>query len=112
MDATIFQYAIEALLTLLSPTHFLYLFMGVTIGLTIGLIPGLGGIAGMAIIMPFLFGMDPGLALAMMIGLSSTTSTSDTFMSVLVGVPGGSSAQATVLDGFPLARQGMAARAL
>lgn len=112
MDASFLQYAADALLTLLSPTHFLYLFIGVAIGLVIGLIPGLGGIAGVAIIMPFLFGMDPGLALAMMIGLTSTTSTSDTFMSVLVGVPGGSSAQATVLDGFPLAQQGLAARAL
>ena len=112
MDASFVQYALDALLILLTPTHFMYLGLGVLMGLSIGLIPGLGGIAGMAIIMPFLFGMEPSLALAMMIGLTSTTSTSDTFMSVLVGVPGGSSAQATVLDGFPLAKQGFAARAL
>ncbi|NKB79886.1 tripartite tricarboxylate transporter permease [Ochrobactrum daejeonense] len=96
----------------MTPAHILYLALGVVMGLTLGLLPGLGGIAGMAIIMPFLFGMEPSLALAMMIGLTSTTSTSDTFMSVLIGVPGGSSAQATVLDGFPLAKQGYAARAL
>lgn len=112
MDTSFVQYAFDALLILLTPTHIVYLALGVVMGLTLGLLPGLGGIAGMAIIMPFLFGMEPSLALAMMIGLTSTTSTSDTFMSVLIGVPGGSSAQATVLDGFPLAKQGYAARAL
>ena len=51
-------------------------------------------------------------ALAMMIGLTSVTATSDTFPSVLMGIPGTASSQATVLDGFPLSKQGQAARAL
>ena len=48
----------------------------------------------------------------MIIGLLAVTNTSDTFPAVLVGIPGTSSAQATILDGFPLARRGEAARAL
>ncbi|NCV52798.1 MAG: tricarboxylate transporter, partial [Gammaproteobacteria bacterium] len=50
--------------------------------------------------------------LALMIGLVAVVPTSDTFASVLMGIPGSSSSQATVLDGFPLAKQGQAARAL
>jgi TctA family transporter len=56
--------------------------------------------------------MDPSNALAMMIGLLAPTTTSDTFPSVLMGIPGTSGSQATVMDGFPLAKQGEGARAL
>jgi TctA family transporter len=48
----------------------------------------------------------------MLVGLVAVIPTSDTFTSVLMGIPGSSASQATVLDGFPLARQGQAARAL
>jgi putative tricarboxylic transport membrane protein len=48
----------------------------------------------------------------MLIGLVAVIPTSDTFSSVLMGIPGSSASQATVLDGFPLAKQGQAARAL
>ncbi len=103
---------LTALSTLLSPGHLLYLGFGVMMGLAVGILPGLGGSTGTAILLPFIFGMDPGKALAMMIGLQSVTVTSDTFPSVLIGVPGTSGSQATVLDGFPLSKKGQAARAL
>lgn len=82
------------------------------LGLIVGILPGLGGTAGLALLLPFLFGMEPSYALAMMIGLQSVTTTSDTFPSVLMGIPGTSGSQATVVDGFPLAKKGEAARAL
>ena len=89
-----------------------YLFLGVTMGLAIGVFPGLGGIAGLSLLIPFMFGMDPILGLALMIGMVAVVPTSDTFTSVLMGIPGSSASQATVLDGFPLAKKGEAARAL
>ena len=81
-------------------------------GLAIGVLPGLGGIAGLSLLLPFMFGMDPLLGLALMIGMVAVVPTSDTFASVLMGIPGSSASQATVLDGFPLAKNGQAARAL
>ncbi|MEM9030417.1 MAG: tripartite tricarboxylate transporter permease [Pseudomonadota bacterium] len=104
--------ALAALATLAQPTHIAALFGGVILGLIVGVLPGLGGTAGLALLLPFVFGMDPSLALAMMIGLQSVTTTSDTFPSVLMGIPGTSGSQATVLDGFPMAKKGEAARAL
>jgi putative tricarboxylic transport membrane protein len=101
-----------ALLTLLSPSHLIYLCFGVILGLVVGILPGLGGSAGLALILPFIFGMDASHALAMMIGLQSVTATSDTFPSVLMGIPGTASSQATVVDGFPLSKKGEASRAL
>jgi TctA family transporter len=102
----------EAFLLLLRPEQLFYLVLGVVLGLWVGILPGLGGIAGLSLLLPFIYGMDPVSGLALMVGLLATNPTSDTYSSVLLGIPGGASSQATVLDGFPLARQGQAARAL
>jgi len=102
----------SALVTLLSPDHLTFLAFGVFLGLIVGILPGLGGTAGLALLLPFVFDMQPTYALAMMIGLQSVTATSDTFPSVLMGIPGTASSQATVVDGFPLSKKGEAARAL
>lgn len=103
---------LAALQTILSLNHISYMLGGVFLGLAIGIFPGLGGIAGLSLLLPFLYGMDPVSALAMLIGLVAVIPTSDTFTSVLMGIPGSSGSQATVLDGFPMAKNGQAARAL
>lgn len=92
--------------------HMLYMVIGVLIGLVVGIIPGLGGIAGMSLLLPFLYGMEPSIALGMLMGLVAVIPTGDTFASVLLGIPGSSASQATVVDGFALAKKGQAARAL
>ncbi len=102
---------LHALTELFTIQHFLYLAFGVIMGLAVGIIPGMGGSAGMALLLPFVYGMEQTSALAMMIGMLSTTATGDTYPSILMGIPGGSSS-ATMLDGFPLTRQGHGARAL
>jgi putative tricarboxylic transport membrane protein len=89
-----------------------YLLLGVLIGLVVGILPALGTTAGMALLVPFVFGMDKSAALAMMTGLLAVVATGDTVTSILLGIPGASSSQATVVDGFPMAKRGEAARAL
>ena len=89
-----------------------FLFGGVLLGAVVGVLPALGPSAGMALLLPFVFGLDPVSALALMIGMLAVIPTGDTFTSVLIGVPGSVASQATVLDGYPLSRQGHAARAL
>lgn len=103
--------ALIALENLLVPMRLLFLFFGVLMGLALGAIPGLGGLVGLAILLPFTFDMDPYMAFAIMIGLTSVVSTADTIPSVLFGVPGTSAAQATILDGHPMAKKGEAGRA-
>jgi len=102
----------DAWMLILDPKALAYLAIGVLLGLSVGVFPGLGGIAGLSLMLPFMFGLEPIYGLALMIGLVAVVPTSDTFASVLMGIPGSSSSQATVLDGFPLAKQGQAARAL
>ena len=70
---------LQALLTLLSVQHLLFLLVGVALGLMIGILPGLGGTAMLALLLPFVFGKDPGPVLAMMVGLLAVNNTSDTF---------------------------------
>jgi TctA family transporter len=89
-----------------------YLLVGVLVGLVVGILPALGTTAGMALLVPFVFGMDKTAALAMMTGLLAVVATGDTVTSILLGIPGASSSQATVVDGFPMAKRGEAARAL
>lgn len=102
----------SAFVGLLSFQHFAYMLLGIVVGLGVGILPGLGGIAGMSLLMPFIYGMDSVSALAMLVGMVAVIPTGDTFTSVLMGIPGSSASQATVLDGFPLAKKGQAARAL
>ncbi len=102
----------EAVTLIAQPLVLGYLVLGVVMGLCVGVFPGLGGIAGLSLLLPFMFGMDPILGLALMIGMVAVVPTSDTFASVLMGIPGSSASQATVLDGFPMAKKGEAARAL
>ena len=96
------------------PGVLLYICLGVVMGIALGILPGLGGIAGMSILIVVLtqFQAEPLAGIAIAIGMIAVIPTSDTFASVLLGIPGSSASQATVLDGFPLAKQGKAAQAL
>ena len=93
------------------PRSLAFLVLGVVMGLSLGAIPGLGGLVGLAILLPFTLDLDTLSAFAVMIGLISVTTTSDTIPSVLFGVPGTAASQATILDGHPMAKKGEAGRA-
>ena len=88
-----------------------YLFLGVFLGMWIGAIPGLGGAVGLALMLPFTFNMDPVPAFALLLGMYAVTSTSDSISAIMLGIPGTVASQATILDGYPLAKKGQAARA-
>ncbi len=102
----------DAFSLIFHPQQLMFLIVGVLLGLSVGVFPGLGGIAGLSLVLPFIYGMEAVSGLALMVGLVAVIPTSDTFASVLMGIPGSSASQATVLDGFPLAKKGEAARAL
>ncbi len=103
--------AVKAAIIMTDPVRLGFLSLGVLFGLVIGVIPGLGGIVGLSLLLPFTFDMDPFTAMAFLIGLSAVVATSDTIPAVLFGVPGTVGSAATILDGFPMARKGEAGRA-
>lgn len=104
--------AIDGLLQLFQGPRLAFLVLGVLLGFVVGMIPGLGGLVGLSVLLPFIYGLDPVSGIALMVGLAAVTQTGDMFPAVLLGVPGSSSSQATVMDGYPLARSGQAKRAL
>ncbi|KEO50802.1 tripartite tricarboxylate transporter permease [Thioclava pacifica] len=101
-----------ALGDILSPGNFGLLLGGVVLGLVVGVIPGIGGLFGLTLLVPLTYTLDPVAAFALLLGMASVTTTSDTIPAVLIGVPGTVGSAATVLDGHALAKQGQSARAL
>jgi putative tricarboxylic transport membrane protein len=102
----------KAFLIMMEPHRLMFLGLGCIMGLVLGIVPGIGGLAGTAMLLPFTFNMDPYSAFALLLGLGATTATGDPIPAVLFGVPGGAASAATVLDGFPMAKRGEAGRAL
>src|SRR6266545_542542 len=102
----------KAFLALIEPHRMMFLMLGCVMGLVLGIVPGIGGLAGTAMLLPFTFGMDPYSAFALLLGLGATTATGDPIPAILFGVPGGAASAATVLDGHPMAKKGEAGRAL
>jgi TctA family transporter len=88
------------------------LFLGVCMGLFLGILPGIGGIAGTAMLIPFTYSLEPAAAMALLLGLAATNNTSDQISAIVLGAPGSASSAATTLDGFPMTKRGEAGRAL
>ena len=89
-----------------------FLFLGVCMGLCLGILPGIGGVAGTALLLPFTYGMDPPTAMALLLGLGATTTTADPISAIVLGAPGHAASAATTLDGYPMTKRGEAGRAL
>ena len=102
---------LEGLYLVVQWPAFGYMLLGILLGIWLGAVPGLGGILGLVILLPFTFGMDPVSAFALLLGMYAVTTTSDTISSVMLGIPGTAASQATILDGYPLAQKGEARRA-
>ncbi len=111
MQADMFSMAWHALLVLLEPTRLMVLCIGVLIGLAIGVLPGLSGIVGLAMLIPFTYNMDHYTAFALLLGMAAVITSSDFITAILFGVPGHVGAAATVIDGHAMARKGEAGRA-
>jgi TctA family transporter len=103
--------ALNALIIVLDPARFAIICSGIVLGLIIGIMPGIGGLGGLALLIPFTHAMEAHTALAFLIGMWAVTATSDTVPAILFGVPGAIGSAATVLDGHPMAKRGEAGRA-
>jgi putative tricarboxylic transport membrane protein len=104
--------ALAALATLADPFRLGMMMLGVGIGIIVAMLPGLSGVVGLALALPFIYGMDPAAALAVLISMAAVMHTADSFPAVLIGTPGTAGSQATIMDGYPLAQRGEALRAL
>ncbi|HME46477.1 MAG TPA: tripartite tricarboxylate transporter permease, partial [Syntrophorhabdales bacterium] len=86
--------------------------LGIAIGFIVGILPGLGGPATIALMLPFIVKMRPVEAFAILLGMASVLATTGDITSVLFGVPGEPTTAATIIDGHAMAKKGQAGRAL
>ncbi|WP_261815840.1 tripartite tricarboxylate transporter permease [Vibrio gallicus] len=106
------EHILNGLLTAFSPDVLPVLIFGVVGGIVLGALPGLTATMGVAILLPFTFGMEPTAALVMLIGVYIGGIYGGSIAAILLKTPGTPASAATVLDGHTLAAKGQAARAL
>jgi putative tricarboxylic transport membrane protein len=96
----------------LSVKNLLYCLMGVFLGTAIGVLPGLGPVATIAMLLPVTFGLSPVTALIMLAGIYYGAQYGGSTTAILINLPGEPSSVVTCADGYQMARQGKAGRAL
>ena len=96
----------------LAGSNILYCFVGVMLGTLIGVLPGIGPIATIAMLLPATFVLPPVSALIMLAGIYYGAQYGGSTTAILVNLPGEVSSVVTCLDGYQMARQGNAGKAL
>ena len=98
----------------LTPYNLLTAFCGTLIGTIVGLLPGLGPVNGVALLIPIAFalGLPPETALILLAAVYLGCEYGGRISSILLNIPGEASTVMTTLDGYPMARKGLAGVAL
>ncbi len=98
--------------TALSGYNIFMVAIGAFAGTFIGMLPGLGPISAIALMIPVTYGMDPSSALILIAGVYYGAIFGGSTSSILINAPGVAGTVATAFDGYPMARQGHAGKAL
>jgi putative tricarboxylic transport membrane protein len=105
--------AFSALGGLLTSPYILGLMVvGVFVGIFMGVAPGVGGKIGLVLLIPFVYGMDPLAGAVFLLSMHAVVHTAGAVTSIVLGVPGEGATAATVIDGYPMTKKGLAGRAL
>ena len=102
----------SGLLEAFQPLNLMMIFAGCLAGLFVGCMPGLGSVNGVAILLPITFLVPPTTAIIFLAALYYGAMYGGAISSITLGIPGASTAVATVFDGRPMAQQGKADQAL
>ncbi|WP_223162193.1 tripartite tricarboxylate transporter permease [Salinicola halophyticus] len=103
---------VNALSQFATPSNLLMIFVAGLIGTIVGALPGLGPSAGIALMMPLTFGMDPISGLSLLTGVYMGTMYGGRLTAILINTPGDAPAIVTALDGYPMMQQGKGGLAL
>ena len=102
----------SGLIAAFEPLNLLMLVIGCTLGLFVGALPGLGSVNGVAILLPVTFLVPPTSAIIFLAAIYYGAMYGGAVSSITLGIPGASTAVATVFDGRPLAVAGKADQAM
>lgn len=107
-----FGLLLEGFQIALTPMHIAIMVVGVLLGLVVGVLPGLGAPNGVSLLIPLTFSMDPVSAIILLASMYWGALFGGSTTSILFNIPGEPSSVATTFDGYPMARDGQATRAL
>ncbi len=108
----ILQHLFDGFLIAFQPLNLGLVVLGVVVGLFIGAMPGLGSVNGVAILVPMTFLVPPTSAIIFLAAIYYGAMYGGAISSIMLGIPGASTAVATTFDGRPLALKGLADKAL
>ncbi|MDJ0980008.1 MAG: tripartite tricarboxylate transporter permease, partial [Kiloniellales bacterium] len=108
----ILQHLMDGFLIAFDPLNLGLVVLGVVVGLFIGAMPGLGSVNGVAILLPMTFLVPPTSAMIFLAAIYYGAMYGGAISSIMLGIPGASTAVATTFDGRPLALKGEADKAL
>ena len=106
------QAYLQALGILLQPANFIVMYVCALVGCILGAIPGLSGGLGITLLLPMTFALNTELSFAMLVGMYVGGVSGSFIAAVLVGIPGSASSIGTCYDGYPMTKNGRAAKAL
>ena len=92
--------------------NLLYCLLGAVAGTLVGILPGLGPIAGIALLIPITFGLSPTSAIIMLCGIYYGAMYGGSTTSILLNVPGETASVITCIEGYQMAQRGKAGPAL
>ncbi|MEM7721182.1 MAG: tripartite tricarboxylate transporter permease [Pseudomonadota bacterium] len=95
-----------------SPALLGWIVLAAFVGMVVGAIPGLTASAAIAMLLPFTFAMEPLAALAFLYVIGKSGRYGGSIAAILFNTPGTAASAATQIDGYPLARQGLAGKAM
>lgn len=108
----IIQLLLGGFATAFEPINLALVIAGCAVGLFIGAMPGLGSVNGVAILLPVTFIVPPTSAIIFLAAIYYGAMYGGAVSSIMLGIPGASTAVATTFDGRPMAQQGNADKAL
>jgi putative tricarboxylic transport membrane protein len=112
MMETILEPLAGGLIQAFEPLNLFMIFAGCLAGLFVGAMPGLGSVNGVAVLLPVTFLVPPTAAIIFLAALYYGAMYGGAVSSITLGIPGSSTAVATVFDGRPMAQAGNADQAL
>jgi len=108
----LFNFLLMGFAVAFEPLNLFYCFIGVLIGTLVGVLPGMGPVAAMSLLLPATFHTTPVASIIMLAGIYYGAMYGGSTTSILVNIPGEAASVMTCLDGYQMARQGRAGRAL
>ncbi len=109
---SVIDHVLQGFSVALTWSNLFYCFIGVLWGTIVGVLPGLGPLAGLTLLLPLTYKLDPASAVIMLSGIFYGAMYGGSTTSILLRIPGDSSAVVACLDGHEMAKQGRAGTAL